>query len=252
MKENQTLKIIVLAIVGFTAFGFIQNNTQEECKIIPNNQIVSKTKTPFLYHIGSDYSKSITQEKLKNVTKLSDLIEHYPSNWIKDYVSTSITENFNNKIAEGRNELLTSEQLEILKSLEINSDLNIKVLYHRENAVTHVIDTHQMAVSLTVVPTKEAKYINGYNALMTLVKKKTDELLAKANYTSFEAASIVFVINEDGKSINIMLDRTSGHKKLDEAMIHFIENMSLWIPAENASGEKVKQKFRFNYGAGGC
>ena len=57
-------------------------------------------------------------------------------------------------------------------------------------------------------------------------------------FTFFRAAADLFAISMD--------------TELDNFLLEIFINMPNWKPAENATGEKVRQRFEFSMGIGGC
>ena len=260
--KGRTLNIgLVLIIITLTAYSFIQKdttNTPNVCNSSSNTQKpavkVKATNPQFFYFIGGDYNGSILKKELTNAESLSDIIIDYPGSWITDYVSVNIsTETSTDKsIAKGTNEFLNAKQKKLLNSLDINSDVEIIVTYERRNSVLNEVNTHQLKINLTVVPQKEAFYEGGQSALMNYFEFNSKLITDGMELDSLKNGSFLFTISEEGKATNSILDRTSGYSEVDELMLNLLNNMPKWTPAENNSGEKVKQKFRFNFGAGGC
>jgi hypothetical protein len=127
MKKNVILFGIGIMLIGFAAFGFsnrtatnnvsecssqIDSTNNELSELGINGGITVDYKTGMVTEFVSSnaglnlfylvqggntrrdaqriYSRTITEQTLSNATLIEDLIENYPSSWIKDYRSVDI------------------------------------------------------------------------------------------------------------------------------------------------------------------
>jgi hypothetical protein len=199
------------------------------------------------------YSRTTTEQTLSNAKSVEDLIENYPSSWIKDYRSVDIEFSTEDEIItlSSPNNKLTEEQQKILQTLKTTSGISVTVNYNKKNYNDH-IEKRQMNVSMVVVPEIEAEYKGGYNAMITYLKESSKDEIAAKNFNLKPQPTINFVVNENGVTENIKLIRTSSDKEIDKLLIDLVRQMPKWTPAKNAKGENVKQEFVFNVGQDGC
>jgi hypothetical protein len=274
---------IILSIVGLTAFGFA-NNQGDENPINDKTDIDSSTVKKGLppFGIKIDYrtgmtseiapsipelsyivargsvgpnslvstGRSISEEKLKNAETISDVIENYPSNWITDYNSVTVATTVNGKTTEaiGPDDKLTIQQKEIFKTA---SNVLLVVQYQKENNKNE-IQNRQMNVALIVTPKIEAEYIGGYEKMISYLKENSLNKINDKNFSHLPQPSISFVINKQGIVEKVKLEASSRDEAIDNLLIKTVQNMPNWKPATNKDGINIKQEFTLNIGRGGC
>jgi len=267
----------IIAIIGFTAFGFINKSENVELRNSNTNPVTvtpsDSVKTYFELEISNlkkapvkqkisymvrgftkqGFYRPITQEKIKKAKSLSDIIENYPSSWISDYNSVIITATINGKEyeAKGLDATLTSKQKELFNSASISSNILINVHYQKKN-YNDQIQNRQMNVSLIVTPKIEAEYINGYEQMITYFEKNSMNKIQAKNFKLLPQASISFTINKNGNPESILIDSSYGDTEIDNMLVKLVQSMPKWNPAKNAKGLTVKQKFVLDIGPDGC
>lgn len=270
MKKGNILIGIVIATIGFTVFGFI--NQREDIKTrnvnmhcAPSNQADTGMKywvaekaemnlPPFIkdlpYIVRAKYARTITMEKLKKANSLSDLIPYYPVNWIDEYISVEISSSCNDKNSKavGPNDVLSEEQKYIFSSIDLTADINITVRYKNINPVTDEFENHEMITYMAVVPETEAEYYGGYDQMIQYLKENSLEEIHNRNTQMLPFSRLLFTVNEQGNTENIKVVKTSGDLGVDKILIDLISNMPKWKPAENYNGINVKQEFEFVVG----
>lgn len=210
------------------------------------------------FEVRKLYRKSVKQEKLQTVKTMKDINPGYPSAWIadKDYVSTKISTISNGKElkAVGTNETLSAEQRSLLATIDVFTDIAVEVKYNLKNLGTLDIDVKTMNFSVTAVPEKEAKYCSGEEQMQEYIQKNVIDKLSKNHIEQLQTvtALVGFTVDEQGKTSDIQIVKTSKDKELDDLLIDTIRNMSNWQPAENSKGTNIKQEFEFSIGMVGC
>lgn len=274
MKYVVTVSLGII-LVGMTAFGFIKGETthskSEEleakftCQIdsrdhyfdfkISNLKMRSANRSSS-YLVRRNSARPIAHEKLRKAISISDIIENYPSNWIKHYRSVEISTKLDGKevVGEGADHVLTVQQKNILNSVDLSEKIGIKVRYKTKNGVTNMLENREMNVSVGVLPTIEAEYIGGYDQMIMYLQENTPENIRKAvdNFDPTQVLSIEFAVGEDGRVSNTQLVGESGDQQLDLFFVELISKMPKWRPAKNTQGLPVKQKFDFVVGMDGC
>jgi hypothetical protein len=206
------------------------------------------------YDIHGKYLRPLNENKLTNAKSLDNLIDGYPKNWVVEYVSTEILTNINGKnIKEvGENEKLSPAQLNILKKVDIGTDVTINVKYKYENPVTFNIENREMHVVLTVVPENEAKFVGGDSQLKIYLEENKIDKTTTKKPEGFESGIVLFRINKNGDIENAQITKTSGDIETDILLLKVINNMPKWIPAVDKNGQNVKQLFVFSVNKAGC
>jgi len=262
MKRSVIIIGCIIMVVAFTAFSLVSkssySNSVSSCKPLEKDfsTLGNDTLLPIdlYYNVRGKYGRSITKKRLNNAKLISDIDLGYPVNWITDYVSVEIRTTCSGKelFATSSNGILNEEQREIFHSVDLAAEINIQIVYKTKNAATNIIENREMNLSMTVVPELQAEYLGGYDEMIKYLKKGSRNLLTGKNQGLLQNASIFFTINEQGKTENVKLNKTSGDLKLDYLLIELINEMPGWKPAENLEGIKVNQEFEFTMGISGC
>ena len=251
--------IITSAVVlyfGITAFIKRENNGNENGKDSVNHADADTSK-PLSFTIKGKYERPVKKEDLDKCKSLSEIIEYYPVNWITTYDSVEILATCNGKAvrAMSKNEALSNEQINTLKTIDVNANLSINVWYKfRNDFNSYILENHEMHVKMTVVPEIEAEYIGGYEEMEKYLQVNAIDKISRSVTKQFQRSMVIFTINEQGEATEANISRSSGEAKTDKLLLDAINKMPKWKPAENLKGIKVKQKFVFTVddGMGGC
>ena len=259
MKTNKIILGIVIALISFTAYGFITKTkcTEKESicsektknvKVVNNifTALKAEKQEKVFYSIKGMYKKAITKKELVKANFLSDFVEHYPSGWIKEYISVEITTVYNDKkiIKTSKNAKLSKEQKVVFNKINLSSDIHIKIKYKDENDLD--ISGREINFSMTVIPETEAEYQTGYLKMLDYLEESKFSKLYLEKVKEYKGFQAYFIINENGKVENVELVKKIGEERMDKLLIELIQNMPNWKPAKNAKGEFVSQKFEIN------
>lgn len=206
------------------------------------------------YDIRGVYQRSVTEHVLHSAKTMDDLLPGYPASWIDSYASSELTLTDHGKTlkAVGLNDTLTTEQLGLLKTADLRSELRIRIRYTGKVFVTNAIEHNTLETVMTVVPETEATYPGGNNALMGYVKEHSPFESMKPDPKNTQQVLIRFTVNEEGKTCDVRILRSSGNKTTDKHFLKLLRKMPAWKPAEN-KGRRVTQDFELSAGnAGGC
>lgn len=266
MKKIEFKIGVGVLVLGCIGFGFAnasatKKNIESEAQMIPidsNFWGLSFTETnpvrkqkDLSFYVGGKYSKTVSQEKLKNATNLADIIPNYPSLWIDRYeqVILSIVNGQLSKSIASKGPELLPEQKALIQGLDINSEVQIELKYGALNTVTERIESHEMKVQFMVVPDRVAEFKGGYDAMISYFKDNTGCGFTWADKMS---AEIHFMINAKGETENVELVYEDGSTELGERFVKVIEQMPIWKAAVNVKGEYVMQEFVFVVGNESC
>lgn len=207
-----------------------------------------------VYEVRGKYLRTVTKDVLERSNLLSDIIAGYPVNWVKEYVSVDVLTEKDGKteIAKGENQVLNKEQKSILKKADLESEVHINVHYISINSVTERKENNEMVVKMTVVPDIQAEFEGGYENLKKYLKDNLIDRIAENTPPEFQKGKVVFKIDPNGKLVEEEILESSGDTNMDNFLLEVFRNMPNWKPAQNATGKKVKQRFEFNMGIGGC
>lgn len=283
MKKSVLIFSVLITIIGFTAFGLVENSDENKAenfssKIDTSTTIVelsqfgingginidirtgkkteflgNKKKSDLVYIVkggsGQNFQRPIDRQKLVKANSISDIIENYPENWIKDYNSVSISTIGENGTTEsiGENAILTTEQKELLSSAH---EIHITVSYKKANH-NNTIQNREMNTSFVVIPEIQAEYNGGYDKMISYLKDNSLKEINAKNLI-FPQSVISFIVNENGDIEHPELSQTSGDKSIDNMLVKMLKGMPQFTPAENAEGIKVKQKLTLSIGVDNC
>ena len=206
------------------------------------------------YEVRGKYLRTVTKDVLEHSNLLSDIIAGYPVNWVKEYVSVDVLTEKDGKteIAKGENQVLNTEQKSILNKADLESEVHINVRYLSINSVTERKENNEMVVKMTVVPDIQAEFEGGYENLKKYLKDNLIDRIIENTPPEFQKGKVVFIIDPNGKLVDAEILESSGDTNMDNFLLEVFRNMPNWKPAQNATGEKVKQRFEFSMGIGGC
>tara|TARA_B100000809_G_scaffold167260_1_gene164604 strand:+ start:3675 stop:4505 length:831 start_codon:yes stop_codon:yes gene_type:complete len=219
-----------------------------------NNRFVANTNKPELTYIVRGYSekgyhKTITRQKLSEATSISDIIENYPKSWIQNYNSVVISGIANKEESESiaSNATLTQNQKELLATA---FEIHIAVHYQKRN-YNDIIQNRQMNTSFVVIPEIQAKFEGGHDKMIAYLKRNSLDKINSKNLM-LPQPTIYFTVNKFGDIKNSELTETSGNNEIDKMLIQMVKSMPQWIPAKNATGKNVEQRFALDIEVDGC
>ena len=279
MKNRIIICSIVIATLSLAAFSAMsckeskteQHITLEKKDVALNTNALEKinkrTFPDFIYDIGPRYN-TIKKADLDTLKSFSDIIGEEHANRIVDYKSVSVIIMKDDKQTEiretGNSDVFTAAQLKLIQSLDYSTNLVIWADYQGKNKETGALEDTHWTPYLTIVPEKQAEYVDdqqelingdGKTALKEFLKTNSLEARTKAKVIAekLKPAKLYFTVSKMGTIENVRLDRSSNYPIVDEAMIELIKNTpGQWRPAENINGEKVDQELVVSFGLMGC
>lgn len=171
----------------------------------------------------------------------------YYNNFIY-YASVVISANCKDIVreAEGKDDKLTQEQLEILNTADLGTDIKIKIKYKYKNLTSGFVCGNELIeanVKVTLIPDKEAEYPGGFAQLTKYLNDCVINKIPPHSDAGIWQGIMKFTVGEDGRVMDAKISRTSGSEKVDQLLLEAARNMPSWKPALNANGEKVSQEF---------
>ena len=260
--------LILFSLITTTAFAYLNwgNSApvkQEKSSCAPVcfdthyfKKLIPKPKKELFYDFGPRFIMTITKDELNKVLSFHDIISEKEMGSVS-YSSVSITlldDHYNTIIKEtGRGAVFTPAQLALLQSLDYSSDLVIRADYQIKSWVTNESQSDYTTPHFTVVPEKEAVYIDGKERLLSYVTNNTKEFLSIVDQDKVQSGKVRFTITQDGKISGVSLESSSGYPTYDLKIIELVTNMpGIWVPATNSKDEKVEQRFVLSFGNMGC
>jgi hypothetical protein len=260
MKNNIIVFTAVLTIISFSTVGFMSYNYPygQECQLI-TSEVISKKKNPypdFFYSLGPRFD-SMDKDAVLNATSINDFFDKEEINSMVNLRSTSIILIENDQQSDireyGNTVKLNPAQLKLLKESDYSTHFLFRVNFTKLNLTTGQLEEVHSSPHYTVVPKTQAKYSDGAEALIEYFEKNNKVNTLNLDENNLNFAKLYFTVSTNSQLINIELDRSSGNKKLDNAMIDLLKNTpGSWIPAKNAYGEIIEQRLTITFGLDGC
>jgi TonB family protein len=200
-------------------------------------------------------NRPVTASSLTRARRISDLVEHYPEQWITKYVSTNVTVTRDGRTlsAGGENEVLTKKQVELLASAGLSDDLAIAIAYLYRNPITGHPDQYTMNLQFTVVPHRQAEFPGGQTQMIRSLKAFAMSRIMEDVPAADRFGTVRFTVDANGRIVNARVVKTSGNAAMERILLDAVNHMPDWKPAKEAGGRAVKQDFELRVNEfGGC
>jgi hypothetical protein len=233
------LSLILFSLL-LSAFTFAQNASINE----PNQNLT--------YELVGPKSKAIQIEQLNTAETLLDLNQGFPSNWISDYTSVSISTTIDGKEnkAIGSDQSLNADQKNLLSQAQLGNEIIVDVKYKIKNATTQAFYDEKMSFHLTVVPQTQAQFVGGKSTLDQYMAENGMDFLKNKKIPI--SGSVKFTINEEGKIENPIISKTSGQQDIDNFLLDIVRKMPKWNPAKTNKNKTISQNFELILANQGC
>ena len=250
---NFKIKFIAKLAFTFFIFGCVSkaqeiNKTEGKENNILGLDLTKDTdeKLTVFYSVRSRFIKTLVKEKLKGVKKLDDFIEYYPVNWIEKYDSVVLVayEGNNKKSLASKNNNLSTSQISMLQSLDYSSRIEVNVFFKETNTINKKLESSHMERSFTIVTKYSAEYIKKEEALIDYLTKNSEDKINLTKVATIKVGpdsivipgplNVLFVVNEQGITDNVRMERTSGDIETDELFQQLIRDMPQWKPARDS------------------
>lgn len=268
MKKRILIFSIAVVTLSLMAFSFIHSNdlaadgleTKSSKTIASFEKISDSIYGPyypdFFLNVGirfTDYKK----EDLDKARSIHDLLPELKTQPIVSFKSVKVVildDKTQTDIREiGNSEDLTDAQINLLRRSNYSTNVLIRADYNKKNMETGKLVDRYSRLFLTIVPEKQATYVDGKKALIEYLKTQSRTKTALVPENQLRPGKLFFTVTKKGTISNIKLGDTSGNIAIDNLMIDLISNApGVWEPAENSKGEKVDQTFVFSFGRMGC
>lgn len=266
MKKSLLIIVAIVFALGLTALGYLSWNGQTygdkplSCNDAENSEtdlnllIVEEANSNFSFEIGSRFYATISKKDLLNATSVVDLVPEDAVSWRSvpfESVKITIMAGDFELSESGNSKNLNEAQTSLLRTVDYSSNFFINAQGAATDPETGHIENY--AYYFTVVPEKEARYEGGKNALINYLKHGSYDLTKNVNQDKLRQGAIDFTITEKGTISGIQISSFCGYPEIDERMVQLLEDApGSWDAAENNSGDKIDQIFRFSFGMIGC
>ncbi len=260
-----TLVILSLLIIGFTNWN---NEAFDASTSLQSKTLASENKNilgpnikviPDLYYGVDTRFAAVKKTDIDKATTIYDFLNEGEKQQIAVVNSVDIIIIKNNQQSDireyGSSDQLTDAQLKLIRSTPYFNHFKIKTEFKGKNTETGKLEARFFGPHITVVPDKQATYINGKDALIKYLKDNSKDDMNIIKDDKLGSIKLCFTITKQGTVSDIKHDAmTTGYPSIDEKLMKLIKNMpGKWTPAENSKGEKIEQELIFTFGpANGC
>ena len=268
MRKSILIFCTVLAALALTAFGVMNWNSSTTDQLettvetdvamhkIAVKKVNKKIFTDFIYDVGPRFGP-MKKDKLDKATSINAFFNTEELQKMVSLKSLSIIVIIDDKQSDiretGTSAALTEGQLKLIQSFDYTTNFLVRADYQKINKKTGELEDGSSTPHQTIVPEKQAEYVDGEVALIQYLREKSKEAIANVEEDKLQPAKLFFTVTEKGAIENMRLDRPSGYPAVDKTMIELISKApGKWQPGENVKGEKVSQELVVSFGLMGC
>ncbi len=268
MKQRFLIYSTVLIVLSMAILSLVKWDPSATEAVETSNELLAfdtqiqydvkeKVYPDFFYDVDSRFMMTISKEALQKARSIRDFLPKDITEPVVSYKSVSVVVFENNRqtaIHEtGNNEALTAAQIKLLRSFDYSTNFLIRADFLEKNPENGELKDNYFSPHMTIVPEKQAAYINGKDAFIEYLKENSKEKTIIVEEKKLQPGKVYFTVTKKGAISDVRLLTTSGYPSIDTKMIELITNApGKWEPAENSKGEKVEQKLVFSFGIVGC
>jgi hypothetical protein len=266
MNKTTIISRTKLAIISLLVFGFVSCNSTAKTDDLnslettdigfadSNFERSTNKKIPDLYYGVDTRFTAVKKSDIDKATTIYDFLNEEEKQQIDHINSVKLVIIKNNQQSDiqdyGKSDQLTEAQLKILRSTDFFSHFTIRTEFKEKNKETGKLEDHFFGPHITVVPDKQAAYIDGKESLIAYLKRNSNASMTAIKDDILGAIKISFLVTKEGIISNIIHDAmTTGYSSIDQKLLELIKNIpGEWTPAENSLGEKIDYEFVFTFG----
>ena len=253
------------------------------CKAVPVfdntyfNPLANQADVDLFYNVAPRFMTTVTKKDLHNARSILDILPKKATETVVSFQkstvsilntdndmpfveivsyknSTSSSLNDGEKMIEvGVNAILNPAQVKLLQSADYSTNIRVTSICKRKDLFSGDLYIDEIVYYITVVPSKEAQFEGGKEALIKYLKENSASKTAVVEKEYLSPGKVSFTVTKEGTIANVKLTSTSGYSSVDKSLMELISNMpEKWTPATNSKGEKVDQKLVFFFGLEGC
>ena len=204
-------------------------------------------------NIDSRFDATISKSDLHKASSIVDIVPK-KADWENisfQSVLVSVLQGDDEIHESGELKELNQSQLGLLRSTEYSTDFYIKARGKEIHQSTGRIEDY--VYYLTIIPEIEASYSKGNDQLINYLEENIKAHTSTIDQIELKSGRVRFTVNKSGSVENVLLDATSGYKKIDDLLMELIgDTPGEWIPASDLDGSKVDQELVLFYGRQGC
>lgn len=267
MKKSILIFYCVVIALSLTALGIfnwtepIDSKTYSDIvdeRVMCQEEIANEARTfNFFYNVDTRFMMTITKQDLHELTSISGFLPENERQSIQSYDSVRVTVLDDTRHTDlsiaGDTDILNAEQVEFLRSVDYSTNLYVRADFQMKDETSGQSYSNYSTPHITVVPEKQAVYVEGKDALLKFLKDNSVHQTIIAQKGNLLAGKIYFTVGKYGMISNVHLASSSGFPSIDLHMIGLITRApGNWEPAENEMGELVDQTLVYSFGIVGC
>jgi hypothetical protein len=261
MKRKLILLSAVVIATAITTYGFVSANTVESkintCSASESTtsaEVSTKKKREFILEVRTAFNHTVTKEDLQNAKDIADILPENALSGVREHWFVQVSRvNGSREITEnGSESKLTSEQLELIQTMDYSNDIMIHSDCQRETDEGSV-EYYDLIYYMSIVPATQAEYAEGNDALTSYIEEQISEELKKVDSDKIRPGKIELTISKDGEITATSIQSSCGYTNIDTKIKELLSNLpAKWNSAKNGNNTPVEQKLVFFYGAMGC
>jgi hypothetical protein len=206
------------------------------------------------FELRNIFKIPVNSNQLKQAKTLADLNPGFAKSWISSFVSVTLSANCDGVPTNtiGLNDILTNEQLNMLKRADIGSNIDVIVLYKKIYTQTYDELTRSMNFTLSLIPEQQAEFDGGKQVMNQYFNQTVMEKIATLNIKELPTRLVKFTIDETGEVKNAKISQLVAEPVIDQIIMEALNNMPKWKPAQSVKGKAIKQNFELVVFNRGC
>ncbi len=209
-------------------------------------QLLNKRAAMFYGYENFNFGQNIVFDKQENKYSIIEALSYNATTIVNGKKIT--LKNIENKLSE-------THKI-ILSKIDIGAPIEFTMLYKYKSYIQENDPNliREAKYTVTVIPTTEAQYINGYKGMSeyinTTIFNKFSEI---KDIEELRNALVQFTVNENGEVILPQLLQVTNNTDKDKLILESLQNMPKWQPAKNRDNKNIKQVYTISFGySGGC
>ena len=210
----------------------------------------------FYYNVGTRF-KGISKEEIQLAKSFKDYMINDHFDRITEIHSLKLIffkdDQHSNQQEEHKGSVISEKQRQLLLDAPISSNFVLEAHCTRKMMNAHRLEKANYTPHLTIVPSIQASYKGGVDALISYFKENSKDVIKHAQSDQLTPAKIYFTVNKHGSIENIKLSNTTSYPEIDKHMVELVKEMPLnWTPAKDENGNNVNQELVYFFAVEGC
>lgn len=192
---------------------------------------------------------SFTKEDFNKAKTIIDINDRFKPEWVKKYISVDITAFKHGKSvkASNKNEVLSNEQIDLINSADLDTEIAVSVKYIPDNTLSHN-DVQEERFRFRLDPEVDAQYIGDREDMLQYIKQSAVDKIPSDLFGVYHLSAVTFTVEVTGKIVDVAVALSCENEEVNKLLYETVCNIGKWKPAEFANGTKVKQDYVLTVG----